>query len=219
MKKSLTILTIAVLAILTFTSSVFAATATVDPASTQKITAGQQVKVTVTADGRGADFKIAYDSSKFTLDEDASKAASPAITTINPNYKGTGKIMVVSTSNTNTIVFTAKEDMEVPAGEEAKAYSFTIEELHSVGADDVASTQATTTVTPSTTPSGSGSEGNVPGDGNGENGGSGVSKNETPVDKKGNPITEITNAGTPVFAGAIALIAISGAVLVIRNRK
>ena len=226
MKKIITSLTILVVALMVMVGSVNATTVGVEPENTQKITAGQQVKLTVTADGRGEDFKVKYDTTKFALDETETRKVSPSITTINPNYDGQGQIMVISLANTNTVVFTAKEDMEVPAEDPAKAFNFDITEIHSVGVDTVPSLQATVTVTPATEITG-GNEGEGSGsgtaseEGEGSNSETGNDSDEKYIDDNGNEITEITQAGNTYFVGvAIALVAlVSGALAVKKIKK
>ena len=227
MKKTiLGILMIAILAIAMMAGNVNAASVVVDPATTSKITAGQQVKVTVTADGRGASYQVAYDTSKFTFELDETKKDT-SITSINTDYHGTGNLYVVALSTTQTLIFTAKEDIDTNT-----TLPFTIKDLSSVGADDVASMQTTVTVTPaSPTPTPEGGEGSEEGEDSGEGSeeGEGASSETEKgsdskgkyVDENGKEITEIPQAGTTYFVGAaIVLVALlSGALAVRKIRK
>ena len=222
MKKIITSLTILVVALMAMVSSVNAASVVVSPATQSKITAGQQVKVTVTADGQGAQYKVAYDTSKFTFEYDETKKDA-TITSINPDYRGTGELYVVALSTTQTLIFTAKEDITTSA-----ELPFTIKELVSVGADNVDSMAATVTVTPaSPTPtpeggegSGTGSEGKKEDETGSETENGSDSKGKY-IDDNGNEITEIAQAGTTYFVGAaIVLVAlVSGALVVRKIRK
>ncbi len=209
MKKSLTILTILAIMLVAMTSSVFAATATVDPASTQKITAGQQVKVTVNSgEGRGVSYDFAYDASKFTYDE-ATEKNDTTIQSV--NSEKAGELTVVALSTTQTLIFTAKEDIEIPAGGEALTFAFKATNIHVSGTTERPEATATLTVNPAGSP--------TPTDPTKDPAEEEQIESETLVDKNGNPINGLPNAGTPIFVGAIALIVVAGAVLVIKNRK
>ncbi len=217
MKKIITSLTILVVALMTMVGSVNAASVVVSPATSSKITAGQQVKVTVTAGGEGAKYKVAYDTSKFTFELDETKK-DKTITSINPNYRETGELYVVALSTTQTLIFTAKVDITT-----SSTLPFTIKELTSVGADNIDSMQTTVTVTPaSPTPTPEGGEGSGTSSEEGEESSSEADNDSDSkgkyIDDNGNEITEIAQAGTTYFVGAaIVLVALVSGALVIRK--
>ena len=210
MKKSLTILTIAILAIVAFAGFVNAASVDVSPTNVQKVEAGETVSVTVNfAKTTVVKLKLAYNPEYF---ECISKSGDE-ITSVNTNTSGVVGVTNMGNLTSVTLQFKALKTVDA-------TQQFNLTELD-IGSDvsDDATASGSLVITPAeeTTPpagdqdTGSGNQGG----GNGSE----SSETEVPVDKKGNPITEIDNAGTPVFAGVIALIVIAGAVLVIKNRK
>ncbi len=222
MKKSLTILTIAILAIVAFTSCVSAAEVKVQPETTQKITKGDVVEVTVnTVPGQGIGFFMDYDKTNFKC---VSESTDTMIVTVGPASRPdsvkVASFKLSGTMSSVTLKFEALNDIVVPAGEQNKVLSFDVVDLEVSEATQAEATEATGTLTvTATTPGSTEGEGTGSGNTGAGNGGSGSSESEVPVNKKGETITEIDNAGTPVFAGVIALIVIAGAVLVIKNRK
>ena len=205
MKKSLTILTIAILAIVAFASCVNAASVKVTPAQAK---VGDTVTVTVHSDTPcyGVQFNMTYDSTRF---EYAGNTAGAIVSASN------GELIcsysnVAAPTNDVSLTFTVISEAPVGTGDFAISGTEFTDTKGDVTGEAVTEPTATVEIA---APSG---EGNQPTDPTTP---TEPTTPTTPVDKKGNPITEITNAGTPIFAGAIALIAISGAVLIIKNRK
>ena len=212
MKKSLTILTIAILAIMTFAGFVNAASVTVSPTNVQKVEAGETVSVTVNfAACKGYTFDLTYDSASFTY-VSATKGAS-----VNDEVPGTLSIGQIDASGSLTSVQITFRTLKAIDATQA----FSVSKLKLSGATDDATVNGSLVVTPEEpgTPPSGGEQGGekTPGAGSG-NADSGSSTSGK-VDKNGNEITEIPNAGAPIFVGAVAIILVAGAVLVIRNRK
>ena len=209
MKKSLTILTIAILAIVAFASCVNAASVTT---SATQVKVGDTVTVTVKTENQvtAMEFEVAYDASKYEY-----VSASGAFEKIDED-KITGKVFVQAynaekTSDSVTLTFKAL------AATEGTGETFTVNDFKIVGAAQEALSNNPATVVVEA------AKGDDEGDntqGGSQGGDNETEKNyETKKDKNGNDINELPKTGTPIFAGAIALIAISGAVLVIKNRK
>ena len=226
MKKTLTILTILAVMLVAMMGSVFAASATVEPASTTKITAGQQIKVTVNSgEGKGVQYNFAYDSAKFTFKEQETRDANPAITAINTQTEG--KLVVVALSTTQTLIFTAKVDVEVPAGEEAVTFPFTATDIHVAGTTERPTAEATLTVNPvpvepteepSNDPTQKPGTTTPAGDNKGETDNKGTStEGEEKIGTNGEAIKKLPQTGAPLYIGAIALVVVAGAVLAVRK--
>ncbi len=217
MKKSLTILTIAILAIVAFASCVNAASV---QASTTNVNVGDTVTVTVKTDKQfeGTSFTLTFDASKFEYQSASCVDANGATLNFenNTSKAAEGEVFIQAYSGSltsDTVVVTFKA---LAATEGA---SFDVKNLILSGTDAEELTNNPVTIAVATDNGGQ-QGGNTEGQGNqGEGTGTSTQGSETPVDKNGNPIKGLPNAGTPIFVGAIALIVVAGAVLVIRNRK
>ena len=208
MKKSLTILTILAIMLVALTSCVSAASVTVSPTDIQKVEEGETVTVTVNfAQTKAITFTVNYDSANFEFV--STTAASSHV--VQPGEVNIGDYGSTSVN----LTFKALKAIDVN-----QQFQVTKIDPGSAVQEDSTAT-GSLVITPSAeepiTPPAGGEQGGetTPGGGNDSE----SSETEVPVDKKGNPITEITNAGTPIFAGVIALIVVAGTVLVIKNRK
>ncbi len=202
MKKSLTILTILAIMLVAMVGSVSAASMS---ASNTKVNAGDTVTVTVTFDKaiRALEMDLTYDTSLF-------KYESASLGDLGGTPKDNGGTIHIAKfgqdgASTQTVTYTFKALTTAGIGSFAVNADTLVTDINDTApaATSVEVVVSTPDSDPTPDPDPTKNE----------------TKNETPVDKKGNPITEITKAGTPVFAGAIALIIVAGAVLVIKNRK
>ncbi len=220
MKKSLTILTIAILAIVAFASCVNAASVTVSPSGVEKIAKDQLVTVTLTTiKCQGVQFHMDFNKDDFVYSSKGSNVLA-----VNDQTPGTVFVSAMNLDGMTetTLTFKALHDIVVPEGQKEATLPFSVTGIQVSQAEGSESTTASgslvitpTTGEPITPPAGDDNNTST----GGGNGGAGSSESETPVDKNGNPIKGLPNAGTPIFVGAVALIAVAGAILVIKNRK
>ena len=227
MKKTLTILTILAIALVAMVGSVNAASVAVNPSATQKIAKDQTVSVTLTvAQCQGAQFKIHYDSSKFTYD---AAHEDPNILAANANV--TNEVFVSAMNlkglTTVTLNFIAKENIEVPAGQKAQTYNFNATDIKLSKAEGEEGTSApgSLTVNPATptTPGGEEKPGTQGGSttGSTQKGDKETAGKETAGGQKvgtnGEVINKLPQTGAPLYMGAGIAVALVGAVLIIRK--
>ena len=204
MKKSLTILTIAILAIVAFASCVNAASVSATPAQAKQ---GDTVTVSVSTEATlmGVQYDLTYDTAKFKFESDKLPAGVQAHDnggSITYSYVGT------VTKTSPALTFTVLAD--TPVGK----VDFSISNTEFTDAngelvkEDVTTPSTTVAIVETKTEEPTKTENTTP-----EPGGENV------VGTDGKPVTELPKTGTPIFVGAIALIVVAGAVLVIRNRK
>lgn len=224
MKKSLTILTIAILAIVAFTSCVCAAEV---KTSSTKVNVGDTVTVAVKTNNQfeGAEFTLKFDADKFQYAGASCVDANGEALSMENNISkaGNGEVFIQAYSGSlksDTVVVTFK------ALKSTEGAAFNVEGLVLAGTDEeeLSNNPATIAVETSennneggTGNQGAGSQGGQQAGGSAS--GSSTSEAGSVTDKNGKKIEELPKTGTPIFAGAIALIVIAGAVLVIRNRK
>ena len=216
MKKTLTILTIAILAILAFTSCVNAASIVT---SAEKVDTEKPVTVTVKFDNpvRAVELNLKYDTNLFTyVSSDLGALGGSAkdlgggvlrVAKFGQDGASTSEIKFNFTAKTSagTGNFEIEPDTLITDTNDAVPAAATVAIVAPTpGGNPTTPTDPTTPTNPTT-----------PKDNEEEK----QPESETPVDKNGNPIKGLPNAGAPVFVGAIALIFIAGTVLVIRNRK
>ena len=208
MKKTLTILTIAILAILAFTSCVNAASVT---ASATEAKQGDTVTVSVKTDASlmGVQYDLKYDTTRFKFEADKIPGTVKAHDnggTITYSYVGE------TTTTSPALTFTVLADAPVGNGD----FQISGTEFSDVNGElvkeDVTAPSTVVKIVESTS-----LEPTKPED---------QSTTETPEKKdngivgtNGKTIKELPKTGTPIFVGAIVLIVIAGAVLVVKNRK
>ena len=231
MKKTLTILTILVIALVAMVGSVNAASVDVNPSSTQKIAKDQTVSVTLTvAQCQGAQFKIHYDSSKFTYD---AAHEDPNVLAANPNVPNEVFVSAMNLKGLTTVTlnFIAKENIEVPAGQKAQTYNFNATDIKLSKAEGEEGTSApgSLTVNPATptTPGGEEKPGTQGGSTSGSTSGSTQKGDKETAGKEtaggqkvgtnGEVINKLPQTGAPLYIGAGVAVALAGAVLVIRK--
>ena len=219
MKKTLTILTIIAIALVAMMSSVNAATVTASPAETTKLSVGDTVTVTVGTEGAsGLQFDLAYPAGFEYVNATASAPCDVR--------QDAGSLGIATFASSVTVTFKATEEMV--AGEENLVKEFVVSNYKAVDTDDRAGATATVTIkvaeepvpsTPTDPVEGStgsqgsqlGSEGSQPGSDNNSGTQGGVEGTN------GDELNELPKTGAPVYIGTIAVIALAGAVLVVRK--
>ena len=218
MKKTLTILTIIAIALVAMMSSVNAATVTASPAETTKLSVGDTVTVTVGTEGAsGLQFDLAYPAGFEYVNATASAPCDVR--------QDAGSLGIATFASSVTVTFKATEEMV--AGEENLVKEFVVSNYKAVDTDDRAGATATVTIkvadpepsTPTNPGEGStgsegsqlGSEGSQPGSDNNSGTQGGVEGTN------GDELNELPKTGAPVYIGTIAVIALAGAVLVVRK--
>ena len=223
MKKTLTILTIIAIALVAMMSSVNAATVSASPAETTKLSVGDTVTVTIGTEGaEGLQFDLAYPAGFEYV-----KATASATCDVRQDA---GSLGIATFANSVTVTFKATEEMV--AGEENLVKEFVVSNYKASGTDDRAGATATVTIKaeepapseePSPSPSGNPGEGS--GEGSGENP-TGDKTSPSPSSKtdedgvegtNGEELNELPKTGAPIYIGAIAVIVLAGAVLVVRK--
>lgn len=213
MKK--TIITIAILA--TMVVALFATTvnaASIKAEGTIKEGTTGTVTVTIKTNEKvnGAVFKLNYDAEKFDYVKDSENGGTlPVVATDTGSYV---KVVAVDAlgkaepTDTLTFQFTAKNTLK-----EGDKADFTITETEFDPEEDVTVDTATITVAKADT--------TKPTEPTNPTDPTNPSKPTTPdKDTNGKPIEgDLPQAGVPMFVGAIALIVVAGAVLVVRKRK
>ena len=208
MKKTLTILTIAILAILAFTSCVNAASVT---ASATEAKQGDTVTVSVKTDASlmGVQYDLKYDTTRFKFEADklpAGVQANDANGVITYSYVG------AVTTTSPALTFTVLKEAPVGNGDFSISSTEFTDANGELVKEDVTAPSTVVKIVESTS-----LEPTKPED---------QSTTETPEKKdngivgtNGKTIKELPKTGTPIFVGAIVLIVIAGAVLVVKNRK
>lgn len=213
MKK--TIIGIAILATMLVAligTTVNAASVTATPSN---ITVGKEETVTVTvktdAQISGAVLKLNYDADKFEYVE-ANAGAVPVKATDKTDYV---KVVVIdplggdATTNTITLTFKAKKDLT-----EGQKATFSISEVELDPEEAITTDSVEVTVVKAQEPT-TPEEPEKPGTDKPTT----PEKPSNPTDTNGDEITDLPQTGVPMFIGAIALIIVSGAVLVIKKVK
>ena len=225
MKKTiLGILMIAIFAVAMMAGSVNATTVS---ASAAKIEKGQQVTVTVSSekDVEGIQFVMHYKAANFKF-----VSAEAEGLTVYPNDDGNGNVEVISygstkVKNVTKLVFEATADT---AEGEGLNFSVTDLQVSPVEVSDPLSTSAvkvevgTTTPQPGETDP---SKTNTTNPGETDPSKTNPTDNKTTTEEKtddkvgtdGKAITKLPQAGTPVIAGAVVLVAIAGVIVAVKK--
>ena len=204
MKKSLTILTIAILAIVAFASCVNAASVSATPAQAKQ---GDTVSVSVKTEATlmGVQYDLKYDTTRFKFESDKLPAGVQAFDnggTITYSYVG------AETTTSPALTFTVLTNAPVGNGDFVVSSPEFTDKNGELVKEDVTTPSTVVEIVEAKTeePTNPGNTTPEPGD-------------ENVLGTDGKPVTELPKTGTPIFVGAIALIVVAGAVLVIRNRK
>lgn len=214
MKKTLTILTIIAIALVAMMSSVNAATFTASPAETTKLSAGDTVTVTLgTTGASGIQFDLAYPAGFEYV-----KAEGASICEVNTDTAGQ---LTVLNFGSDKVVITFKATQEMTADKEALVKEFTVSNYQASDVEEtttsgVAKVTINPVANPDPSPSGDPdpkpSPSEVPSPSpSSETEGDGVEGTN------GDELNELPKTGAPVYVGAIAVIVLAGAVLVVRK--
>lgn len=224
MKK--TIMGVAIIAIflITMMGSVNAASMTAS-ASQVEVDKGVSVVISTDVTMKAVQFKLNYDTSKFTYTGYTSKAGATA--TVTPTAEGLTFALANSAAPEDaksiTLNFTAKA-----ATANVNEETFTIsgfkagtstEKDNNINATATVKVVAATTPVEPENPEDNKEEDNKPAEENKDNGTGTTTDNKGVVGTDGKTYTKLHQTGAPLFIGAAVVVALAGAVLVIRKAK
>lgn len=207
MKKTLTILTVLAVMLVAMMGSVSAASMS---ASNTKVNAGDTVTVTVTFDKaiRALEMDLTYDTSLF-------KYESASLGDLGGTPKDNGGTIHIAKfgqdgASTQTVTYTFKALTTAGTGSFAVNADTLVTDTNDTAPAATSVEVVVSTPDPEPDPE---PEPEPDPDPDSEPGDKNI------VGTDGKTVTELPKTGAPIFVGAIALIVVAGAVLVIRNRK
>lgn len=239
MKKTIIGVAIIAMFLITMMGSVNAASMTAS-ADKVEVDKGVSVRITTTVPIKAAQFKLAYDTSKFEYTGAAydGKTQSAGTTTgdvgtITPTADGLTVAIANNgakdTTKTIRLDFKAKaetanasEETFTVTGFKAGTSSQRDDSINSTVTVKVEAAKADEPVITPEEPDNSGNDNNgtsTPAQGNNNNGTTSTKTNGGVVGTDGKTHTKLNQTGAPLFIGAAVVVALAGVVLVVRKRK
>ncbi len=225
MKKTIIGVAIIAMFLITMMGSVNAASMTAS-ASQVEVDKGVSVTISTNVTMKAVQFKLAYDKDNFTYTGYTSKAGATA--TVTETAEGLTFALANSAApeDAKSIVlnFTAKAETANVNEETFTISGFkagtSAERDDNINATTTVKVVAATVVEPEQPENpGTTDDNNKPAEDNTDNKGTTTTTNNGKVSTNGKVITKLNQTGTPLFIGAAVVVALAGAVLVVRKAK